>query len=178
MSELVSFSREPVWPTSSTPDANLIYNVSAVGRSGSGVLDVVLTAGAMPEGVTVTFTPSTLRFTGNALTSQTATMTVTCPYTLPLDCFPFTITATSKRETITLTNVVEWTPQLIATRVPTLTWTASQGTGCASEVWAQVLAPIRFRQLPIWQIRFGFRSVRPALMAMAGSPSSPVKPLA
>src|SRR5437899_4815568 len=74
MSSLISLSTEPVWPASSTPDGNLVYNVTTVARAGSGLLEVVLTAGDMPAGVTVTFSPATLRFTGNQLISQTATM--------------------------------------------------------------------------------------------------------
>ncbi len=120
MSSLVSLSSQPVWPTSSTPDGNLIYNITAVGRAGSGLLEVTLTAGDMPPGVTVTFTPSVLRFTGNQLTSQTTTMTVSCPWLLPLDCFPFTITGTAQRETITITNLVCFSPSFVAVRAPTL----------------------------------------------------------
>lgn len=120
MSSLVSLSTEPVWPTSSTPDGNLVYNITAVGRAGAGLLEVGLTAGDMPAGVTVTFSPSTLRFTGNQLTSQTTTMTVFCPWLLPLDCFPFTITGTAQRETITITNMVCFSPSFVAVRPPTL----------------------------------------------------------
>src|SRR5512136_2867368 len=101
MSSLISVSKEPVWPTSSTPDGNIVYNVTAVGRAGAGLLEVVLTADGMPPGVTVTFSPNVLRFTGNQLTEQTATMTVSCPSLIPTDCYPFTITATALRETVT-----------------------------------------------------------------------------
>jgi hypothetical protein len=120
MSSLISLSSQPLWPTSSTPDGNLIYNITAVGRAGSGLLQVDLTAGDMPPGVTVTFSPSALRFTGNQLTSQTATMTVSCPWLLPLDCFPYTITGTAQRESITITNVACFAPSFVAVRAPTL----------------------------------------------------------
>jgi len=120
MSSLVSLSTEPVWPASSTPDGNLIYNITAVGRAGAGLLEVTLTAGDMPAGVTVTFSPSVLRFTGNQLTSQTATMTVLCPWLIPLDCFPYTLTGTAQREAITITNMVCFTPSFVAVRAPTL----------------------------------------------------------
>jgi hypothetical protein len=120
MSELISLSTEALWPVSSTPDSNLVYNVTSVGRGGAGLLEVALTAGAMPPGVTVTFSPSMLRFTGNQLTAQTATMTVHCPSLIPLDCFPFTLTGTSQRQTITITNLVMFTPEYVATRIPTL----------------------------------------------------------
>jgi hypothetical protein len=120
MSSLISLSSEPVWPTSSTPEGNLIYNITAVGRAGSGLLLVDLTTGDMPPGVTVTFNPSVLRFTGNQLTSQTATMTVSCPWPLPLDCYPYTLTGTAQRETITITNTVCFSPSFVAVRAPTL----------------------------------------------------------
>jgi hypothetical protein len=120
MSEFISLSTEPLWPSSSTPDSNLVYTVTTVGRAGAGLLEVTLTAGAMPPGVTVTFSPSVLRFTGNQLTAQTATMTVHCPYPLPLDCYPFTLTGTALRESIAVTNLVMFTPDYVATRPPTL----------------------------------------------------------
>lgn len=120
MSTFITFSATPLWPTSSTPDNNLVYNVTTVGRGGSGLLEVALTAGDMPPGVTVTFSPDVLRFTGNQLTTQTATMTVHCPSLIPLDCFPFTLTGTALRESITITNLVMFTPEYVAIRPPTL----------------------------------------------------------
>jgi hypothetical protein len=120
MSELLSLSSEALWPTSSTPDNNLVYSITTVGRGGAGLLEVTLTADAMPPGVTVTFSPSVLRFTGNQLTAQTATMTVHCPGPIPLDCYPFTLTGTALRESITVTNLVLFSPEYVATRPPTL----------------------------------------------------------
>ena len=120
MSELVSLSTEPLWPTSSTPDNTLVYNITTVSRGGAGLLTVTLTAGAMPPGVTVTFSPSVLRFTGNQLTAQTATMTVHCSSPIPLDCYPFTLTGTALRESVTATNLVMFTPDYVAIRPPTL----------------------------------------------------------
>ena len=120
MSELISLSALPVWPVSTTPDTSVSYSVSTVGRGGAGMLEVTLTAGDLPPGVTVTFSPSVLRFTGNALTLQAATMTVLCTVPTPVDGYPFTITGTSKRESITITNVVMFTPQYLANRRATL----------------------------------------------------------
>jgi len=120
MSELISLSALPVWPTSTAPNTTVLYNVSTVGRGGAGLLEVALTAGDLPPGVTVTFTPSVLRFTGNALSTQTATMSVVCTVPTPLDCYPFTITGTSKRESITVTNVIMFSPEFVATRKATL----------------------------------------------------------
>jgi hypothetical protein len=120
MSELISMSKEPVWPASPTPDGKLVYNVTTVGRTGAGMLEVTLSAGALPPGVTVTFSPSFLRFTGNQLTSQTTTMTVTCTGLIPIDCFPFILTGTALREAVTVTNEVLYSAEFLATRVPTL----------------------------------------------------------
>jgi len=120
MSELISISALPVWPVSTTPSTTVLYNVSTVGRGGAGMLEVALTAGDLPPGITVTFTPSVLRFVGNQLTTQTATMNVQCSVPTPVDCYPFTITGTSKRESITITNVIMFTPEFVATRPATL----------------------------------------------------------
>jgi hypothetical protein len=120
MSELLSISEEPVWPVSSNPDGSIVYNITTAGRGGSGLLEVTLSAGDMPPGVTVVFSPSVLRFTGNQATNQTATMTVYSTGLIPLDCFPFTITGTAQRETITVTNQVLYSASAVATRPPTL----------------------------------------------------------
>jgi hypothetical protein len=128
MSIFISLSKEPVWPTSSTPDSDLVYNITTVARGGAGLLEVALTAGDLPPGVTVTFSPDVLRFTGNQVTSQTAIMTVHCPSLLPFDCYPFTLTGTALRESITVTNLVLLSPDFVATRHPTL-YLDDQGGG-------------------------------------------------
>jgi len=120
MSTLISLSKEAVWPLTTTPNGDILYNVTTVGRAGSGLLQVTLTAGDLPPGVTVTFSPNVLKFTGNQLSGQTTTMTVSCPYAMPIDSFPFTITATAQRESITITNEVTISPEDIAVRPPTL----------------------------------------------------------
>jgi hypothetical protein len=120
MSELVSLSTDPMWPMSSTPEEYLLYYVTTVGRGGAGLLEVELTAGNLPPGVTATFEPSVLRFTGNQVTSQTAIMAVDCPSLMQLDCHPFTLTGTAQRESITITNQVVLTVQDIAARKPYL----------------------------------------------------------
>ncbi len=120
MSLLISLSADPLWPTTSTPANDLLYSITTVGRGGAGLLEVALTAGEMPPGVTVTFTPDVLRFTGNQLTAQTAIMTVHCSSPMPLDCYPFTLTGTALRESITVTNQVMFPPEYVMTRPPTL----------------------------------------------------------
>ena len=128
MSELISLSALPVWPITTAPNTTVMYNVSTVGRGGSGMLEVELTAGGLPPGITVTFSPSVLRFTGNQLATQIATMTVVCTVPTPVDCYPFTITGTSRRESITITNVVMFSPEFVATRPATL-YMDNQGNG-------------------------------------------------
>ena len=107
MSTFVSLSVEPEWPTTSTPGNVLLYKVTAVVRAGAGLLEVSLSTLGVPEGAIVDFSPSLLRFTGNQLTVQTATMTVTCPELTPLDTYPFSLTGTAQREALTVTNQVQ-----------------------------------------------------------------------
>jgi len=107
MSEFVSLSIEPEWPATSTPGTVLLYKVTAVVREGSGLLEVALSTLGLPEGATVSFAPSLLRFTGHEPTNQTAIMTVTCPEVTPTDTYPFTLTGDAQREAITFTNQVE-----------------------------------------------------------------------
>jgi hypothetical protein len=47
-------------------------------------------------------------------------MTLHCSRPIPVDCYPFTLTGTSQRESITVTNVVMFTPEYVATRPATL----------------------------------------------------------
>jgi hypothetical protein len=107
MSTLIDLSIEPEWPTTSSPGTVILYNVSAVLREGSGLLEVWLSSLGLPEGATVSFSPSVLRFTGHVPEVQTATMTVTCPEVLPTDTYPFTLSGDARRETVTLTNQVQ-----------------------------------------------------------------------
>jgi hypothetical protein len=120
MSELMSLSQQAVWPTSPLPDGSLVYSITTVARGGAGLLEVTLSADGMPPGVTVTFSPPVMRFTGNQVSSQTALMVVTCPGPIPLDSYPFSITGTALRETISTTNVVQCSPDIVSTRIPTL----------------------------------------------------------
>jgi hypothetical protein len=121
MSQLISLTQTPLWPASSNPGNSVSYAITTVGRGGAGLLLVNFAGGAMPAGVTVTFSPTTLRFTGNQLTAQTTIMTVSgtgCPF--PLDSYPFTITANAQRETLTTTNVASFSADYVAARPATL----------------------------------------------------------
>jgi len=121
MSYLISMGAAPLWPTNPMPSGTVLYELTTVGRGGAGLLEVTLSAGALPPGVSVTFSPSVLRFTGNALSTQVSTMTVACPGLIPLDCYPFTITGnTQKGESITITNQVTFSPSYVAARPATL----------------------------------------------------------
>jgi len=107
MSEFVSLSIEPEWPATSNPGTVILYKVTAVVREGSGLLEVSLSTLGLPEGATVEFSPSLLRFTGHVPYVQTATMTVTCPKVMPTETYPFSLTGDARRESITLTNQVQ-----------------------------------------------------------------------
>ena len=106
-SDFVSLSIEPEWPATSTPGTVLVYKVTAVVREGSGLLEFALSTLGLPEGATVEFSPSLLRFTGIVPIVKTATMTVTCPKVTPTETYPFTLTGDAQREAITLTNQVQ-----------------------------------------------------------------------
>jgi len=107
MSEFVSLSIEPEWPATANPGTVILYKVTAVVREGSGLLEVSLSSLGLPEGATVSFAPSLLRFIGHEPTVQTAMLTVTCPEVTPTETYPFTLTGDARREAITLTNQVQ-----------------------------------------------------------------------
>jgi hypothetical protein len=107
MSELVSLSIEPEWPATPTPGNVVLYRVNAVVRSGSGMLEVSLSSLGLPAGAKVEFSPNLLRFTGHEPNTATAIMTVTCAELTATDAYPFTLTGTALRQTITLTNQVQ-----------------------------------------------------------------------
>lgn len=121
MSELVSISIEPEWPATATPGTVILYKVTTVARAGQGMLEVALSSAGLPDGSSVTFTPSVLRFTGRVPTNQVAIMTVTCPRVMPTDTYPFTVTGAALRESITFANKVLQTPYSIISAPPVLT---------------------------------------------------------
>lgn len=106
MSTLITVNVEPEWPATTDPGTVIVYKVTAVDRTGQGMLEVALSSGGMPDGTTVSFSPSVLRFTGQVPETRTATMTVTCATVTPIDLYPFTVTGTARRETVTWTNQV------------------------------------------------------------------------
>jgi hypothetical protein len=120
MSELVSLSFEPEWPATTAPGTVILYKVSAVTRAGQGMLEVSLSSLGLPDGATVSFSPSVLRFTGHEPTIQTATMTVTCASVTPTETLPFTLTGEALRETVTLTNQVQQSRFSVISALPTL----------------------------------------------------------
>jgi hypothetical protein len=85
-----------------------------VTRTGAGRLDVSLSISGLPAGATATFSPNELTFTGNQPDSQTSTLTITTPASLPLGCCCFSVTAseddhdrskkTTTKKTTTTTN--------------------------------------------------------------------------
>lgn len=156
MSDLISLSKDPVWPSTPNPANDVAYSVSTVGRGGSGLLLVTLTASNLPPGVTATFSPSVLKFTGNALIAQTATLTLHCPYLMPTDCYAFTITATDQRgDSITITNQVTFTANYVASRPATLLIDSPtnrtvnlRGLGASGQTYNTVASPTLID--PVW----------------------------
>jgi hypothetical protein len=106
MSELVELIVEPEWPTTTQPGNVILYQVTAIGREGQGLLLVSLTTGGLPEGTIASFSPPTVRFTGRAVKNQTSLLTLTTPQVMSVEQYPFTITATAQRESITVTNQI------------------------------------------------------------------------
>ena len=129
MSELVSISIEPEWPATTNPGTVILYKVTAVTRAGQGLLEVSLSSLGLPDGATVSFSPSVLRFTGREPTTQTATLTVTCTKVTPTDTYPFTLTGTAQREVITLTNQVQQVLYSLVSAPPTLALDSLSGGG-------------------------------------------------
>jgi len=142
MSTFVELSMEPEWPATTDPGTTVVYKITAVSREGQGLLEVVLSSGGMPAGAIVTFSPSVLRFTGRVPETQTATMTVTCAQVTPVDNYPFTVTGTARRESITITNQVGAVPDRAMAPRPVLylerlltgdNWI--RGTGASGETY-------------------------------------------
>lgn len=92
MSTLDSVTIEPQWPDSTNPGPVVLYTVT-VTRAGQGELDVTLSVAGLPDGATGVFSPSVVRFTGQVPSNLTATLTVTCTNVMPVDPYPFTVTA-------------------------------------------------------------------------------------
>jgi len=107
MSTLVRLSIEHTWPATTAPGNVLVYQITAVAREGSGMLEVALSSLGLPEGATVQFSPSVVRFTGHEPAVQTATMTITTLEPTATDNYPFTLTGTALRESVTITNQIE-----------------------------------------------------------------------
>lgn len=78
-------------PAQVSPGSNATYAVS-VTRSGSGDIDIYLSATNLPNGAVGTFIPSLLHFTGPGPLTQTATLTVSTSVSLAPDVYPFVIT--------------------------------------------------------------------------------------
>jgi hypothetical protein len=103
-SELVSMTVQPEWPAQSEPCAAVSYKVTVM-RAGQGLLEVALSCQGLPEGMTASFSPNCLRFTGRVPQSLTTTLTIKCASAPPTDDCPFTVTGRSRREIITQTAI-------------------------------------------------------------------------
>jgi hypothetical protein len=105
MSKLVSLTIEPLWPASTEPGTIVLYQVT-VTREGQGFLEVNLSADGLPEGAVVSFSANPLRFVGREPGTQTCIMAIDCAQVTATDTYAFTVTGKSRRETITVANLV------------------------------------------------------------------------
>ena len=119
MSELVSLAFTPVWPDTSTPSGALVYEVTLT-RDGQGRLNVTLGIEGLPEGATATFSPNVVSFTGQAIETKKATMTITCTGLIDVDAFPFTVTGEPRRQVVPVTNQLAAQPRIPPTGEPLL----------------------------------------------------------
>src|SRR5438105_531548 len=74
------------------PGGGATYTVT-VSRIGSGNLDVYLTISGLPAGVSGSFSPAMVHFTGPTPTSLTATLTLSTPSSIPFGVYNFMVTA-------------------------------------------------------------------------------------
>jgi len=105
MSELVSLTITPLWPTSTEPGTIVLYEVT-VERGGQGLLEVALSNDGLPEGATASFSINPLRFVGREPKTATCIMAIDCAEVTATDTYAFTVTAKSRRQTITVTNLL------------------------------------------------------------------------
>lgn len=103
MSELVSVSVTPLWPTNSNPGNLLLYEVR-VERQGAGLLEIELGSGCLPEGCNVSFTRESIRLVGHDPRFVYFTMAIHAGQPTATDCCAFTVTGKALRETVAYTN--------------------------------------------------------------------------
>lgn len=125
MSHLMSMSMVPVPPSTTTPGNVVVFRITAVNRSGAGLLEVNLTSAGLPAGAEASFSPATLRFTGRVPETQTALLTIRCTSPMAVANMPFTVTGTSRRETVTITNF--FTSRYAVSRQPVLQIESAKG---------------------------------------------------
>lgn len=102
MSHLASMTIEPVTPISTLPGASVAYKITLT-RTGQGVLNVDLTTSGLPNGVTASFSPALVRFTGRVPETLTANLTITCTSATHPEPCAFTVTGESRREILSAT---------------------------------------------------------------------------
>ena len=121
MSHLVCMSIEPEALAAYYPGSAVSYKYKiTLTRTGQGVLKVALSNSCLPEGVTASFSPDLVRFTGRVPEILTSTLTVTCTNFTPKTTFTFTVTGEPRREV--LTAIVQFPPETpgVLSRPPVL----------------------------------------------------------
>jgi hypothetical protein len=76
------------------------YTVT-VNRTGNGSLPVDLSISSLPSGVTASFSPASLSFTGSTPTSLTSTLTISITTSASGGTFPFTVSGTDNLAHVT-----------------------------------------------------------------------------
>lgn len=119
MSHLMAIAVAAERTVTSDTTTHMSYKVTLT-RTGQGVLKVSLSSLGLPNGVTATFSPSVIRFTGRVPETMAATLTISYPNDLPLSPCTFTVTGEALRETVTAT--AQFSPALpaISSRLPVL----------------------------------------------------------
>ena len=100
---LTSVSADAQSPNPVCRGEQATYTVT-VSRSGSGNMEIYLSAAGLPRGVTANFAPNPVKFTGSSTTSATSTLAIsTAPTTAPWN-YSWRVIATDGASHNTLTN--------------------------------------------------------------------------
>ena len=100
---LSSVSSGPQTPDPVQAGSNATYVVT-VNRTGNGNIDVYLSAAGLPAGVTATFSPVLVHFTGSTITSATAQLVVTTDASTLPGSYNFSLVADDGASHNTVTN--------------------------------------------------------------------------
>lgn len=89
---LSSVGISPPIPAQIAAGGSTTYTIT-VARTGSGSMDINLSASGLPTGATASFSPNQVTFSGNAPTSKSAILTITTTAATPDGGYNFTVKA-------------------------------------------------------------------------------------